>query len=309
MNPELKKEEKAEIWVAVLHYRGAEESRLCLNSILSLDYRPFQILITDNCSPDNSGESLRSDFPQCHYQVLPKNLGFAGGSNASIRYCIERGAQWVWILNNDTSLDADSLSALLAEARTNDRAGILGAAVYTPSTTGFHRSGLGQIDFAKAKTYERGAIDESKSSIECPWLSGSNMLVRSAAFNETNGFDEDFFLYFEDTDLCWRMNKLNWKCLLVPKAKLKHTGNASTQGQLAIWRSYYHTRNRLLFFLKIRGGITSLPILFAVFTHLLRHCIVLPFRGKDGRRQLKAELLGLRDYFAGNLGEANCLDF
>jgi GT2 family glycosyltransferase len=95
----------------------------------------------------------------------------------------------------------------------------------------------------------------------------------------------------------------------VPDAKIFHEGNASTQGKLAIWRSYYHTRNRLLFFLKNKTGIAALPILLAVSTHLIRHSIVLPFRGENGKRQLRAELLGFTDYLAGKLGKANCLDF
>jgi GT2 family glycosyltransferase len=135
------------------------------------------------------------------------------------------------------------------------------------------------------------------------------MLFRAEAFTEMKGFDEDFFLYFEDTDLCWRMNQANWKCLFVPQAKIRHIGGASTEGKLAIWRSYYYTRNRLLFFLKARRGLAALPAILAIAAHISRHAIVLPFRGENGKRQLRAELLGLSDYLCKRYGKAKCLDF
>jgi GT2 family glycosyltransferase len=305
----MNKENHSDIWVTVLHYQDAERSKSCLASIHKLLYQPFNILITDNCSPDQSGKELCLAFPDCHYLELPDNLGFAGGANASVNYCLERGASWVWLLNNDTELEADSLSRLLEAAGQDEGAGILGATVYTPHAGGYSRSGTGIFDFRRAKTLERGNIDETARTIACEWISGCNMLFRSTAFKELGGFDENYFLYFEDADLCWRMNQAGWKCLLVPAAKIRHTGTASTPGKLSIWRSYYYTRNRLLFFLKARRGAASIPVLLAVSAHILRHLLVLPFRGESGRRQLRAELLGIRDYFSNRLGKASCLDF
>lgn len=297
------------IWIAVLHYQGADNTIACVETIQKLNYQGFQILIADNCSPDNSGDNVRQTFPDYDYLQIPENLGFAGGSNAAINYCIEQGAEWIWLLNNDTKLPESSLTALMDVALKDEKAGVLGARVCTPDGDSYHKSGRGEIDFARGKTFEKGDVDESKDKIECQWISGSNMLFRARAFKEMNGFDEKFFLYFEDTDICWRLNQAGWKCLLVPSAKVFHQGNASTQGKLAIWRSYYHTRNRLLFFMKNKNGITGLPIFLAVSAHLMRHAIVLPFRGENGKRQLRAELLGFSDYLNGKLGKATCLDF
>lgn len=297
------------VFVAVLHYTGADNTRACLRSVKKLNYKDFEVLVTDNCSPDGSGKLIAQEFPECHHLSLPDNLGFAGGSNAGINWCIERGADWVWILNNDTEVDPSSLGNLVEVAERENQAGIIGAAILTPSATGYSRSGTGSIDFNKAKTFERGQVDDNAQSIECQWVSGCNMLVRASAFKEMNGFDERFFLYFEDTDLCWRMNQAGWKCLFVPSARINHEGGASTQGKLAVWRSYYYTRNRFLFFMKNRTGLAALPTLLSIYSHLARHCLVLPFRGENGRRQLKAELLGLKDYLNGSFGKATCLDF
>ena len=310
MSPSKNPESQAsEVYIAVLHYQGADNTRACLKSLRELDYPSFQILVTDNGSPDKSGDLLATEFPQCHHNKNSDNLGFAGGSNSSVNWCIERGAKWIWILNNDTVVDKQALTELMKVADREDRAGILGAAVFTPGKNGYSRSGIGQINFTKAKTFERGVIDDTASSIACQWLSGCNMLIRAEAFSQIGGFDEKYFLYFEDTDLCWRMNAAGWTCLFVPPAVIKHEGSASTQGKLSIWRSYYYTRNRLFFFRSKKKGLSAIPILLAIYSHLFRHCLVLPFRGEDGRRQLRAELLGLKDYLTGKFGKANCLDF
>jgi GT2 family glycosyltransferase len=303
------KDNQSDTWVAVLHYQDAARTSTCLRSLQKLLYRPFNILICDNGSPDRSGPELASAFPDCAYLELGENLGFAGGANASINYCIERGAAWVWLLNNDTEVAADSLTLLLAAGQADESAGVVGAAVWTPVENGYSRSGTGEFDFIRAKTLERGNVDETRKSIACQWISGCNLLFRASAFKELQGFDEDFFLYFEDADLCWRLNQKGWKCLFVPGARVQHTGAASTQGKLAVWRSYYYTRNRLLFFLKARQGLAALPVIFAITAHLARHFLVLPFRGENGRRQLRAEWLGLCDYLNHRLGKANCLDF
>ncbi len=299
----------ASIWIVVLHYGGPDYTRRCLNSLERLSLRPAGIVLTDNCSPDDSGKIIASDYPDIHFQKLPTNLGFAGGSNAGIRYCIERGADWIWLLNNDTEPDSESLARLVEVASTSPSAGVLGAVVYSPGPNGLVQSGTGTIDFKKAKTFERGTIDPSSASQSCQWISGCNLLFRAEAFNKLGGFEEDFFLYFEDTDLCLRLNQAGWDCLIVPGAHLKHTGGVSTGEDLSVWRSYYHTRNRLLFFMRHSKGNGRITAFIAVFSHVLRHCLVLPFRGKRGKRQLKAELLGLRDFIRGKFGKADCLDF
>ncbi|MBY0551919.1 MAG: glycosyltransferase family 2 protein [Candidatus Obscuribacterales bacterium] len=301
--------EPAVVWIVVLHYGGPEYTRRCLDSLRKLTFRPAGIVLTDNCSPDSSGEAIANDFPEVEFQALPENLGFAGGSNAGIRFCIDRGAQWVWLLNNDTEPDTDSLAKLMQVAAARPQAGALGAVVYSPNKEGFSQSGSGTIDFVRAKTFEKGSVDQTAAFQSCQWLSGCNLLLRREAFSQANGFDEKFFLYFEDADLCHRLILNRWECLLVPSAHLKHIGCVSTGENLAVWRAYYHTRNRLLFFMRHSKGTDSLFAWLAVGTHLLRHAIVLPFRGKKGQRQLKAEMLGLRDFMRGTFGKADCLDF
>jgi GT2 family glycosyltransferase len=240
---------------------------------------------------------------------MAENLGFAGGCNAGARDCIGRGADWVWFLNNDARVEPDTLSLLIANAAKQPQAAALGAVVYTPSGQGYVPNGGGEIDFKRGKTYERKQPEPGAETLSCEWLSGCNLLVDSRKFESVGGFDEQYFLYFEDTDLCFRLRQAGWQCLLVPQARVEHAGGASTEGDRQTWRRYYYTRNRLLFF----GSHLSKPRAVLPFMligmHLLRHTLTLPWRGENGRRQLRAELLGLSDYLHGRLGKAQCLDW
>lgn len=297
----------SDIWILVLHWQGPEITRACLESLAKLDYPAFKVLLVDNGSLNNDGERLAQDFPQISLLRLDSNRGFAGGCNAGIDYCLEKGASWIWLINNDAQVAPDSLSLLTAASLKHDGVGALSGLVYADEEENL--SGRGEIDFLKAKSYLRPCHSNQQKAIECDWLSGSNLLLNAKAIKSCGPFDDSYFLYFEDTELCWRLRLKGFKLLLVPQSKIKHTGGASTSGKRKVWRAYYHTRNRFLFFLKYAKSWQKPVAFLSISAHILRHCLSLPLKGEDGRRQLRAELLGTRDYFTGALGEAKCLDW
>lgn len=299
----------ATVWIVVLHWQGDDLTRACLESLRSLTYPDYKILLVDNGSPDRSGAALGKEFPEAELLETGSNLGYSGGCNAGINYCLTKGAAWIWLLNNDTKVNPDSLGLLMKLAAETPKAGALGAAVMTGEGNQFATSGAGEIDFIRAKTYLRKTPPAYLRCLECDWLSGSNLLLRAEALNQVGLFRDDYFLYFEDTELCWRLRAAGWKCLFVPGARVEHAGSASTRGERSYWRAYYYTRNRLLFFVKHARGIARVTSLISMGGHLVRHAIVLPLRGEHGRKQLKAEMLGLRDYVKKRFGKAACLDW
>jgi GT2 family glycosyltransferase len=168
-------------------------------------------------------------------------------------------------------------------------------------------AGPGTINFRSAKTKVNSSAGSQPTYSD--WLHGSNLLLRATTLKEVGLFDERYFLYFEDTELCHRINLKGWKCLFVPSAMIEHLGSASTQDSRKHWRSYYYIRNRFLFFSTYLHGLKGLPATMSMLSHVGRHALVLPFRGNSGRDQLRAELLGTRDYFSKHFGKATCLDW
>jgi GT2 family glycosyltransferase len=318
------------VYILVLHWRGLENTQRCLTSVEKLGYPNFRTLLVDNGSDTHDGDRLKEEFTDIEQLRLDSNRGFSGGCNAGIAYSLEHGADFVWVLNNDTEVRNNSLSLLVEAATNNKKAAALSAAVLdlvpdksvkkdgaeggksSVSDAGNKSAnektipGRGIIDFRRAKSLLRKPPGDEP--VECEWLAASNLLLRAEAIRGEMVFDDRYFLYFEDTELCHRLNLKGWKCLFVPLARIEHAGGASTTDNLQHWRSYYYTRNRLLFFSTYATFPTKLLSMLAIHAHLFRHRLSLPKKGERGKKQLKAELLGARDFRLGKFGKCDELD-
>ncbi len=297
------------VWILVLHWRGIDLTRACLESVQKLTYSNRKILLVDNGSDDHDGKKLETEFPQVTVIRLSENFGFAGGCNRGMEFCLEYGAEYIWLVNNDARVAENSLTLLVQQAQQREETGALGGAVVDSLSSKEKRieASRGTINFRSAKTKVVSQLVTEPTYSD--WLHGSNLLLRAKTLQEVGLFDERYFLYFEDTELCHRMNLKGWKCLFVPNAMIEHLGSASTQDSRRHWRSYYYIRNRFLFFNTYLKGAASVPATFNMLMHVARHALVLPFRGEDGRNKLRAELLGTRDYFSQKFGRATCLDW
>jgi GT2 family glycosyltransferase len=307
------------VTVLVLHWRGMEKTRRCLTSLRATSYQNSHVLLVANGSPDGDSAQLATEFPEVEVLTLDRNYGFAGGCNRGMEKALADQADFIWLLNNDAIAKPESIEHLVKAAIANPEAGALGAIVLEGHSSTAEEAGLGEINFKKAKTYLRktgqdksssqNSTQQEKGGYSCSWLSGSNLLLRSSALAKVGLFDERYYLYFEDVELCKRLTDAGFKCLLVPGSTIEHEGNASTQGGLSLWRSYYHSRNRLLFFMQYCSPSQRPIALLSIWGHFIKHCFTLPLRGKAGRARLKAEWLGLNDYYSKRLGPATCLDW
>ena len=304
------------VTVQILHWRGLDKTRQCLTSVMAINYPNLAVLLVDNGSQDGDHSLLQSEFPGIGVLALDQNYGFAGGSNRGLQKAMAEGADFIWLLNNDATVRPETLLNLVQIAMANAGAGALGATVIEGLGASEDAiAGIGTISWARAKTFLQkipriaATAKEVQTFHRCEWLSGSNLLLRAAALQKTGLFDERYFLYFEDVDLCLRINKADYVCLLVTGSPVLHEGNASTQGGLSLWRAYYHTRNRLIFFMQNSPPQSKLMAMAAILTHFLRHCLSLPLKGKAGRAKLYAEWLGVKDYYSGKIGKATCLDW
>jgi GT2 family glycosyltransferase len=299
------------VWALILHWRSLERTRACLQSLRSVTFDNLKVLLIDNGSEGKDTSALSKEFPEVSIVRLEENHGFAGGCNVGINCCLNNGAQFIWLLNNDAVVAPNCLDLLVETAAQNERIAACGAAMSSvPShliEDGIGTAGRGIIDFRRAKTFLKP--DLPTSPVECDWLCGASLLLRVEALKQAGNFDERYFLYFEDTELCARLRKHGWKCVLVPEAKIEHAGGSSTAGNLEYWRAYYYTRNRLLFFLTYCPPLLRFLAIPSIVAHITRHIFVLPFRGREARNKLRAELLGLSDFLQRRFGKAQCLDW
>jgi len=179
-----------------------------------------------------------------------ENLGYAGGNNVGIHYALARfGADYVWILNNDTIVERHALDRKIAVAQMDHQIGIVGAKLLRyQDPSKMQALGGGNVIPALGLDSQIGAgLDGSLATtqpIELEHVVGASLFVRAAAIDSVGLMDESYFLYREETDWCLKMRKNGWKLVCCPVAEVWHKQGASI-GYKSVLHDYYSVRNML----------------------------------------------------------------
>ena len=129
-------EERPNVYIVVVNWNGWQHTVRCLDSLRKLEYPNYRVVTIDNGSTDGSAERIRAAHPDVELVESGRNLGFGGGSNIGIKLALDRGADYVWVLNNDIEVEPDTLTSLIAVARSRPGIGVVGAAVWQPAVDG-----------------------------------------------------------------------------------------------------------------------------------------------------------------------------
>lgn len=211
----------------VLNWCGFEVTAACLESLLGTMYARLEILLVDNGSPDGSGPRLRQRFPDVPYLQTGENLGYAGGNNRGIDWALERGADFVLVINNDTVADPEAVSKLVEAADADARAGAVSPKILfhdEPEKIWFGGGRLSRLRAIGHHCREGEMDDRSRPELveKVTFLSGCCLLVPAAVLRAVGGFDEDLFAYVEDVDLSLRLSAAGYTLLYQPEARILH---------------------------------------------------------------------------------------
>jgi GT2 family glycosyltransferase/glycosyltransferase involved in cell wall biosynthesis len=233
----------------VLNYRTPEQTWLAVRSLQSSRTRPFEILIVDNASGDDSAGRLRRSLKGVRVIESPINAGFSGGCNIGIRAALDGGAEYILLLNSDVVLAPDAIGHMAAAMEGHPGIGIV-APVLLSREEPDHVSSAG-ISFSRrtgrmrhraagrrVATLEPGAVQIVNA------VSGCVMLIRRAVFERAGLLDEAYFFSFEDIDFCLRARDAGFQTGCVQDAVGYHEGGR-TIGRRSARRVYFATRNHL----------------------------------------------------------------
>jgi GT2 family glycosyltransferase len=302
---------KATIFISILNYNNQDETMKCLDSIQKIRRDDFTLhtIVIDNASPD--GFDLDSKrYSDINIIVIKnkKNTGFSGGHNQGISYALKNGATHVLILNNDTILDKNILEELFHGFDIAKEIGVTVPKIYFSKGSEFHKDRytkeeLGKVIwFAGAKMdwknvigYHTG-VDEVDTgqfdtSHEVEFGTGACMLIKREVFEQIGMFDENYFLYYEDSDLFMRVKQKGFLLFFIPKAILWHHNASASGGSGSPLQDYYIARNRLLFGLKYAPLRAKIALIREGFRLLLK-----------GRKWQKRAVI---DFYLGNLGKGS----
>jgi GT2 family glycosyltransferase len=298
------------VTVVIVVWNGIADTLECLRSLQSDLYPNKEILIVDNDSTDGTLECIQEAGFDVSLVRCPANLGFTGGNNVGLAESRRRGAKYAFLLNNDTTVEPAALGTLVEAAEERSRAALLSPAIYyhdAPEEVWFSGATL---SLARGEAVHRfDGMDPKRPSgipgrafaehpYQSAWLSGCALLVRMEAVEEVGGFDDRFFLTWEDVDWCVRMRFANWELLVVPGSRIYHKCGRSGARLLGIHR-YYAVRNSLLLASK-HAGFFYLTALFCVLGRHFRSAL----RSRSGDREqgLATIFEGLRDHLLGRYG-------
>ena len=212
----------------VLNWCNYDDTVDCLHSLLNCDYEKLDILLVDNGSLDDSFERLNASFPQIKFLQTGENIGYAGGNNRGIERALNSDINYVLILNNDTILDARSVSKLVdvAEEANQKVGGVVPKILYYDQPDRIWYAG-GEFSPMRGLGihWREGDLDQSddeETTREVTFMTGACCLFSAEALRELKGFDEDFFAYVEDAELSLRMTDAGYQMYYQPEARILH---------------------------------------------------------------------------------------
>ncbi len=176
---------------------------------------------------------VREQFPHVEIRELEQNLGFAKGNNAGIRAALERGAGYVWLLNNDTTVDPMALRAMVEKAESDPRIGAVGSAIYYMSDPKRLQAwGGGDVNFWLGR-WRHFSMPVAEERIQ--FLTGASLLLRRSVLESVGLLDEGYFLYWEDADYCFRIRRAGWRLAVAGNSTVWHEEGAHRTKTARTW--------------------------------------------------------------------------
>lgn len=217
--------------IIVLNWNGLEDTTKCLDSLRQITYPDYEVIVVDNASAGDDVAVLKKNYGEyIHLIENDENYGYSEGNNIGMRYALEKGADYILILNNDTVVDPRFLDELVAVAGENANIGVVGSKLYDMTHPDVLQGAGGKLNWylehrqrGQGKK-DRGQFDEVA---DVDFLGGSCMLVRKEAIEKSGLLPTEYFLQWEDIDYCIGVRRQGFRCVYAPKAKIWHKLSAS----------------------------------------------------------------------------------
>ncbi len=261
--------ENPKVCIVLLNWDGWRDTVECLTSLLLLDYKECQAVVVDNASTNDSVQRIRERFPDVEIIELEENLGFAGGCNVGIRRGFVQGAQYVWLLNNDTKVAPGALRAMAETAEKDSRIGAVGSVIYdmhAPHRIQAWGGGRVSVWFGRASHY---TVEITTDNLA--YLTAASLLLRREALEDVGLLDDGFFMYWEDTDLCFRLRKAGWKLAVARESQIWHKESASLGKNNSVFDLY--VRSSMVRFCHRHSPVPLISVIIATSRMIAKHVL------------------------------------
>jgi len=307
---------RPKIFAVILNYNAGKDTVECLKSLLNVSYENLNLVVLDNNSPDNSMDYIKEWFENreipfdfCDLSVegfesfsgkdnskitliqTGTNKGYGHGNNIGIKYALKNGADYVLILNNDTVVSPDFIKPLLDTCRNDGNVGVAGGKIYfsdKPDTIWFNGGAFhewtGKVEHFNFKEKDVGQIPPK----EITFITGCMWLVPRQVFEKVGFINEEYFMYVEDLEFCYRVRKAGYKLAVNPESRIWHKIGGSSDGHLSPFSVFWTGKNTVLF---IRQNYNSFIKKIVAVSFVIIHGFF-KFAKKRNMKLLKSFLKG-----------------
>ncbi len=244
--------------IVIINWNSYEVTEMTILSLHNTSFKEYDIILIDNHSTDGSLEKLEATFKEITILKSNENLGFAGGNNLGIQYAIDHGYKYTMLLNNDVEVESNFIEPLVERLEGNSHIGAVQPLIY------FHHdrsviwnagckfnpwlgisisNGYNQRDEGQKERFKEKKID---------WITGCAFMVKTEILAQIGGLNSQFFIYYEDVDLSFRIKEVGYQLAYVPKSVIYHIAGVShkskektKEGFISPKVHYLNSRNRI----------------------------------------------------------------
>jgi len=302
--------EPAHTWAVVVNWNGGRQNLACLRSLLAGGFERERIVFVDNGSVDGSRAEVEAEFPGLLFLDNGANLGFGEGANRGARRAIELGARAVFFANNDITLPAETLAALLEELNASPAVGIVGPRVLWGDGSERVWCAGGMMTWRQNLStllgHGRPDAERWRVTRDVDYVAGCALLVRTEALVAGSFFEADYFAYMEDVELCLQVREAGWGVRTVGAVSVYHAPSSATGGGYNPRRKWMQGVNSV-HFLRRRGNALRW-VRFFVFDVLSLAPLYLIELVRGRSRGVLAKGLGILDGLRGRRVSAEQLE-
>jgi len=241
--------EVPKIFIIILNWNSADFTIECIKSLAKLTYPSYEIVIVDNGSTDGSDEVIKDIFPKITFLRTAVNKGFSGANNIGINFALEHGAEYIWLLNNDTTVDPDALTYLVDFALSDTKIGMVGSKIFFYDEPELLWYAGGNFDVEQGGITscigwgqrDTGQFDHIA---DVDYVSGCSLLIKKCVIEKIGLMPEEYYIYFEETDWNYQTQKAGFRTVVAQKSIVWH--KVKRQKEYLTRFVYYMTRNRFL---------------------------------------------------------------